>query len=133
MQRPQVSDEAILKCIELVIQGMGKKIEKHGRGAWMSRHETYGILAEEVDEVLEELRGNDNHKFAEELVDIAVVAIFGIASMVAGSEVVHSQTVSPEESEEEAKPQHVDIESAAEQARRMMIERAKQSGLVIPD
>jgi hypothetical protein len=134
MQRIPVSDEALMKVLELVTQGIGKKIEKHGRGAWVSRHETFGILDEEYEEVKDELRSNDLNKFAEELVDVAVVCIFGIASMVAATEIVHENEVkaTPTEESTEEKPKHVDIESAAEKARRMMIERAQQSGIVIP-
>jgi len=33
MERPPVSDEILLKAIEAMTVNLGRKIEKHGRGA----------------------------------------------------------------------------------------------------
>jgi len=67
---------------------LGKKLryrlETKGPGSYASRHEIYGILAEEMDELLDELRINtlSGYKnFRKELLDVAVAAIFAYACM----------------------------------------------------
>lgn len=57
-----------------------KKSEKRGDDAYASRHETYGLLAEEVHELLDALHKNEGDNFKEELLDIATVCILGVAS-----------------------------------------------------
>lgn len=80
MERPQISDELLLKAVEAATVALGKKIEKHGRGAYVSNHETYGITAEEWHELMGALQNNDPVSFAEESMDVAAALIFGLAS-----------------------------------------------------
>lgn len=82
MERPQVSDEILLQTIEALTVNLGRKIEKHGRGAYSGNHETLGIIAEEYHELVEAVRQNDPVDVASELMDVAVGAIFGVASMM---------------------------------------------------
>jgi hypothetical protein len=58
-----------------------KRIDKHGRDSFIGPHEIFGVLAEEVDEYLVEVRLEDHDKQVAELFDIAVAAVFGIASL----------------------------------------------------
>lgn len=83
MVRDQVSDSHLLTVIELFVEQLGKRLEKHGRGKYASAHETLGIVAEEYDELLDAVRKNDPQLVYEELMDIAVGCIFGVASMTA--------------------------------------------------
>lgn len=58
-----------------------KVVKKHGNGAAVSLHEIRGLLAEEIDEFNDEVRANNNKKAKEELIDIAIIALFGIDSI----------------------------------------------------
>lgn len=117
INRPQVSDETLLKAIEVVTHHVGLRIEKHGRGAFASPHEGLGVMAEEYHELIDACKENDLQNYAEEMIDLAVGGIFGLASMIQSA---------PAET-----PAPTPVEDAAEQARRLMIERASQSGIVI--
>lgn len=82
MERPQVSDKILLEAVEALTVNLGRKIEKHGRGAYVGHHETLGIVAEEYHELLDAVRQNDPVDVANELMDIAVACLFGVASMM---------------------------------------------------
>ena len=63
------------------------RLETKGRGQYASRHEIFGILAEEMDEALDELRENSEGgyvNFKKELLDVAVAAIFGYICLDGG-------------------------------------------------
>lgn len=81
--RIQVTDEILLKTLEQVTIAVAQKIEKHGRGAYVSSHETLGIVAEEYHELVEAVRQNDPSEIATESLDVAVACIFGVASQFA--------------------------------------------------
>jgi NTP pyrophosphatase (non-canonical NTP hydrolase) len=60
------------------------RLRRHGCGLFVSAHETYGVLAEEVDELLGAVRGNDIGEIRAELYDVAIAAIWGIVSTYEG-------------------------------------------------
>lgn len=74
--------------IELAIRAIEDKIQfrinQKGGYSYASPHEIYGILAEEVKEVLDELQANDNPEMAKELLDVAIAAIWGYISIQYG-------------------------------------------------
>lgn len=81
--RNEISADEITRAVGLVIEKIDNRlIEKH-RGSYIGNHETYGILAEENKELLDALQANDNEWFFRELIDVAVGAILGMASMYA--------------------------------------------------
>lgn len=82
MERPQVSDQILLNAVEALTVNLGRKIEKHGRGAYVGPHETLGIVAEEYHELIEAVKQNDPVDVANELMDVAVACLFGVASMM---------------------------------------------------
>jgi molybdopterin converting factor small subunit len=84
MPRTQVTEEEIQKAIKLVLEALEGRLMQKGRGTFASTHEIYGVVAEEFDELTDELRKNNELDFAGELIDIAVGCIFGVAS-------IHSQ------------------------------------------
>lgn len=53
----------------------------HGDGCLVSGHEILGLLIEEFDEYRDEVRANDGHRQACELMDIAIAALLGLVSM----------------------------------------------------
>jgi NTP pyrophosphatase (non-canonical NTP hydrolase) len=81
MTRDEVSKEEVQNAIQEVLQKYAKRLKKKGYGAFAGAHEIYGVLTEEVDEVLDEVRANNNELFCQELIDCAVVCLFGVASI----------------------------------------------------
>lgn len=81
MKRPEVPEEILVEALNQFKRALLKRIRKHGKGAYFSRHETYGIIAEEFNlELLKAMQENNHINFEEELLDVAVAAIFGLAS-----------------------------------------------------
>ena len=70
--------EAVFKAVR---QKLEFRLKEKGFGILVSRHEIQGILAEEFKELMDALQDNDRNWFREELLDIAVGCIIGIASM----------------------------------------------------
>jgi hypothetical protein len=82
--RSTLTDGEIEHSIKMVKDKIEVRLIEKQRGAYIGNHETYGILAEEFNkELLDALRANDNESFYCELIDIAVAAILGMASMYA--------------------------------------------------
>lgn len=82
MERHDVSDTILLKALEALTVNIARKIEKHGRGAYVGNHEALGIITEEYWELIEACKQNDPVDIANELMDVAVGAVFGVASMM---------------------------------------------------
>jgi anthranilate phosphoribosyltransferase len=86
-QRQQITPSDLDSAINLVGVDLMARCEKHGVGTFASAHEIKGVLDEEYDEYLEAMR-DDTHagraQKVKELSDIAVAAIFGIASIQSG-------------------------------------------------
>lgn len=81
--RFEVKAEEIQQGIDDILCKLHKRIKKKGRFSFSSTHEMYGILAEEFDELLDEVRSNDIEKFEQEIIDIAVGCIWAKASLYA--------------------------------------------------
>ena len=79
MPRIQVTDEEIELALVKVKAMLEARLRQKGKGTFASTHEIYGVIAEEFDELGDELRSNNAAQFRNELTDIAVGAIFGIA------------------------------------------------------
>ena len=62
---------------------MPRQIEKKGSGAFASMHECLGALTEEMHEFEHAVHDNDETQAARELIDLAVEAIWGVASYIA--------------------------------------------------
>lgn len=59
------------------------RMEQHGPMSYASRHEAYGLLAEEFNkELLDALHSNSAWEFEEELLDVAVGCVFELASAI---------------------------------------------------
>ena len=81
--RKEIKNDEIVKSISLIKEKIEMRLLQKQRGSYIGNHETYGILAEEFNELLDALQANDNEEFYYELLDIAVGAILGMASMYA--------------------------------------------------
>jgi hypothetical protein len=82
MERRIVTDEVLEQVLKILIQRIGERIEKHGRGAFASGHEGLGVLEEERWELVEALKANDPNRIAEEWIDCATTCVLAVASMV---------------------------------------------------
>jgi NTP pyrophosphatase (non-canonical NTP hydrolase) len=81
-----VDDKHLLSALEVITSHVGSKIEKHGRRAYVSRHEGFGIIMEEVFEMTTAIRDNGSNAFSDEVKDVAVGCIWLLASMIATTE-----------------------------------------------
>ena len=84
MPRITVSSQTVQKAIESVIAKLNERIGEKGDHSFVSSHEILGILAEEQSELVDAVRANDVDQVNKEAHDIAVAAIWAIASDMAG-------------------------------------------------
>lgn len=88
LQRPRVADGVIEAAIEHTTEALYLRLGQKGYGAFASSHEILGQIVQETAEFTEAVHKKEpiNRKI-QELEDIAVAAIFGIASILAYGEV----------------------------------------------
>lgn len=80
--RHTIPETFIKESIDRIVKRIEEKTAKHGGHGYESTHEIYGILAEEFNkELLKEVHDNNIEGFENELIDVAVSAIWGLASM----------------------------------------------------
>lgn len=80
-QRPKISEENLQKSIDNAISSFRRKIQKKGNGALISPLEILGKLTEEYLEVEEEVHKERLTELKNELMDVIVVGLWGIASI----------------------------------------------------
>lgn len=80
MIRDKLDLEYLNHCIKKVTDKIYARIKETGDGTYAGPHETYGIIAEEFDELRDAMRANDANGFRDELIDLAVACIVGLAS-----------------------------------------------------
>ena len=80
MIRDRIREEELDRATADVAKWIAKRLQEKGWGAFAGPHETYGIIAEEFKELLDELQANNPLAFRKELIDIAVACILGMAS-----------------------------------------------------
>jgi hypothetical protein len=79
--RVTVSEPNINYAVLLVKQGLENRLKQYGYDSFASIHEILGVMDEEHYELLVAVHQNDNEQVISELVDIAVGALFGIATL----------------------------------------------------
>jgi len=62
------------------------RIERHGNDSFVSSHECLGKLVEEMHELTEEVIANDPAAVEQELWDVAIAAIWAVASKRAAND-----------------------------------------------
>lgn len=84
-QRHQLDIIDLKMAVEDVSEKLDYRAQQKGLGVMASNHEIYGIIRQETSEYEDAIhrRLSDEEKI-EELKDIAVAAIFGIASIQSG-------------------------------------------------
>jgi len=81
VKRPKLSREEIGKTLANFELFLNQKIEEKGDGIFVSTHEIRGALEEEVNEHLDAVHNDNVEEQMNELFDIAVCAIWGVASL----------------------------------------------------
>ena len=81
IDRPQLTEEQENAALEQLTANYCRALDKHGRGVFVSTHEISGTIREEYLEFDEAVRKNDIHEIHKELLDIATVCLFAVASM----------------------------------------------------
>lgn len=80
-----MSETDIDRTLRKILLKLRADLRSKGRGAFVSSHEIYGILAEELNvELLDAIHANDPQQIQKELIDVAVGALFALASYEAG-------------------------------------------------
>jgi len=82
--REQATEEDIEKSIDWLRDEFHRRIREKGPGIFKSRHEILGVVTEEYQELMEAVHSEDIHKVRNELLDIAVAALFGVTSIYKG-------------------------------------------------
>jgi hypothetical protein len=80
-KRPSITTEQFLQVIEKVKKQVLHYAEVKGPQAVVSSHEISGLIKEETDEFFVEVQENNIDGIEEELLDVAVTAVWGLASM----------------------------------------------------
>jgi hypothetical protein len=83
--RMQLPEEAFQAAAKEAAEKLAYRMEEKGLGTLTSSHEILGIITEEYFEFIEEVKSNSSDEMkVQELLDIAVAAIFGVASIRGG-------------------------------------------------
>lgn len=87
MERPQVGGYAISTGLMDISRKLERRLKEKGQGSYASKHEILGMFEEELLELKEAIR-DDSSKgfkhFADELLDLAIVGLFGYICVSGG-------------------------------------------------
>ena len=75
-----VSQKNIDQAVQFFNSELQRRIEQKGQYSHITPHETLGLVTEEYHEMLSAVHQNNAAEFGQELTDIAVGCIFGLAS-----------------------------------------------------
>jgi len=81
VERPPVFPALIEEAIKELKWALEKQIRQYGSGCWVSPHEMLGQLQEEFLEFSQAVHADMPRAQRKELIDIAVAAIFSVASI----------------------------------------------------
>ena len=84
--RHQITHTEVSSAVLELSRQVNKRLKEKGHGAYVSSHETMGIITEEHDEAKDAVRDNDHQQLRAELLDIAVGCLIGVISIDAGLE-----------------------------------------------
>ena len=83
--RQKISLRSLVDADNDVHNKMASRLNQKGYGAWLSRHEILGILQEEYIETVDAVHDGELDELKEELIDLAVGCMFGIACINQGT------------------------------------------------
>lgn len=84
MKRLKVKKQYIKYARRLLKNKLNERLLKKGHQSYASVHEAYGLIAEEVKELLDAVQSNKRADVMAELLDVAVGCVFAIACNEAG-------------------------------------------------
>lgn len=76
--RTQLSNDQINNGIDKVLAKLFYRLEQKGYGTFTSKHEILGVITEEYKEFVDAVHSKDYENMKEEILDLAVAAIFGL-------------------------------------------------------
>ena len=79
--RHEVGDINIEHGMTKLREKLNNRLQQYGRGIFVSRHEILGIIQEEMDELNDAVRDGTSNDISEELLDIAIAAVWGYISI----------------------------------------------------
>lgn len=86
MNRAEITTDSINKAIRDLTDKINYRLDQKGHGTFASRHEILGVLKEEFEELSDAVTAKDGMlSVKEELLDIAVGAVFAIACIEQGT------------------------------------------------
>lgn len=94
-ERVEVSDSEIAGAFAIFGDALKRRLVQHGKFSFIGRHEILGIVEEEMHELVEAVRSEGDPRVNAELIDVAVGAIFGVASLMAKARVEKPAVKSP--------------------------------------
>lgn len=80
-KRPQFNEGDVDLVLNEIRKNLVKAIKKHGSDVALSAHETLGDVTEEFHELIDAVRSNKLKDIKDELLDVAVACIYGLASI----------------------------------------------------
>jgi hypothetical protein len=84
-ERTEVQDDELGRAFSLVGEALKRRLSEKGRFSFIGSHEILGDLEEEKYELTKAIHEKKEKEVASELVDVAVGAIFGVASLMANA------------------------------------------------
>lgn len=78
MSRIQLNEKQISEAINKIQQQLIITLDKKGYGTFASSHEILGIITEEYKEFIDAVHNNNYYEISNEIIDLAVVCIFGL-------------------------------------------------------
>ena len=84
MSRPLVFQKNFEDILKFAEEEWRKEIVNKGSGIFVSSHEILGCLVEETREFEDAIQKNDLKKLRDELADILIIALHGLASIDSG-------------------------------------------------
>lgn len=84
MKRKKIKKRFVKNAIKALKLKLKYRIAQKGNHSYASVHEAYGLIAEEVKELLDAVQSNNREEVMSEMMDIAVGCIYAIACNEAG-------------------------------------------------
>ena len=81
--RVQVTRNHLNAAFDLLNARLDSRIDRHGDMSHASVHESLGVIVEEYNELLVEIHANNVQGSADEGIDLALAAIYMVASLIA--------------------------------------------------
>lgn len=95
-QTVEVGEEYIAEALTLLGVNLKRRLAEKGRGSFISPHEILGAVQVELRQVEEAIYVKEPRRISEELLDVAVGCVFGVASMKAQAKQHEAKDIKPD-------------------------------------